>query len=368
MKRTGTGFLFLLLILLPTTLRGQTNQLQAKFLPPGAKRLLFVGQDLGAIGGTPGHSNGYFEHVSKHIGGVTTYTSFPDLHGLIEPANWGAGDINAEALLKSPHFEGSAISIGLYLVDQLPLINSGKHDSTIDRLAKWIHESKRPVFLRIGYEFDGYWNHYDPEEYRSAYRRIVTRIRESGTDNFASVWQSSTSPVDDAVERKQENIADWYPGDDVVDWCGLSWFLASRKQHELSDELLQFARQHHKPVMICESACQAYDLGAGTKRNFNTMIDGAPGENRTSKSPDEIWGEWFRPYFEYIDKNDDVIRAVAWINCNWDKQPMWGPPYNEGYWGDTRLQASPQILKRWRRQVSSDTWLHRLTLPESKNP
>jgi hypothetical protein len=30
---------------------------------------------------------------------------------------------------------------------------------------------------------------------------------------------------------------------------------------------------------------------------------------------------------------------------------MWGPPYNNGYWGDTRLQASPLIAERFSRAI-----------------
>ena len=46
--------------------------------------------------------------------------------------------------------------------------------------------------LRIGYEFDGEWNHYNPQYYVPAYRHIVDRLRANGVTHFASVWQSAT--------------------------------------------------------------------------------------------------------------------------------------------------------------------------------
>ena len=321
----STVFLLILGFALPVRASAQvleaTKVLSAKWLPPDNRRLLIVGQDLDSVGGIEGHEGGYFGHVSQQIGGVTTYTSLPSLAGLRQSANWGAGEIHAQRIIGSSRLRSSALAIGLYLVDQLGPINAGQHDKQISELAEWIREAQRPIYLRIGYEFDGYWNHYEPEEYRKAFQRIVDRFRAVGVQNCAFVWQSGTSPVDDAIEGKHEEIAHWYPGDDYVDWCGMSWFLHSPKQLELSDELLSFARQHHKPVLICESACQGYDLKRGTKRYFNTMLDGKPGEGLERKTDDEIWKEWFVPFFRYIDDNADVIRAVAYINANWDEQP-----------------------------------------------
>ena len=172
------------------------------------------------------------------------------------------------------------------------------------------------------------------------------------------MWQSGTSPVDDAVEKIHEDIGDWYPGDEYVDWCGCSWFLVSDKQTELTDELLDFAREHSKPVMICESAPQGYDLQRLTRRNFDTMIDGEPGKNLRNLTADQIWRQWYQPFFDYVEHNEDVIRCVAYINVNWDAQPMWGPPYQEGYWGDTRVQANPLIKERWMAEISRGCWLN----------
>ncbi|MGB3906037.1 MAG: hypothetical protein WBB22_14070, partial [Anaerolineae bacterium] len=41
------------------------------------------------------------------------------------------------------------------------------------------------------YEFDGEWNHYNPERFQAAYKHIVDRLRETGANCFATVWQSA---------------------------------------------------------------------------------------------------------------------------------------------------------------------------------
>lgn len=52
------------------------------------------------------------------------------------------------------------------------------------------------------------------------------------------------------------------------------------------------------------------------------------------------------------------MKAVAYINVDWDSQPMWGPPYRQGYWGDSRVQANPVIKARWLETVTAPGWLH----------
>jgi hypothetical protein len=36
---------------------------------------------------------------------------------------------------------------------------------------------------------------------------------------------------------------------------------------------------------------------------------------------------------------------------------MWGPPYRQGYWGDSRVEASAEILGLWQREIRQDRWL-----------
>ena len=70
-------------------------------------------------------------------------------------------------------FQNMALAIGLELVNHEGEIARGELDSLVRALGTWIKSlGQRPVFLRIGYEFAGSWNHYNQEEYIAAYRRI----------------------------------------------------------------------------------------------------------------------------------------------------------------------------------------------------
>jgi hypothetical protein len=334
-------------------------QQKAKFEPPLGKTLLIIGQDLGAVGGFAApNNNGYAENIPVRAGGITTYSSMPSLGGLSMKINYGSGDICAQCITSNALYYNSTLAMGLYMVNQEKNMAEGGQDIQIKILGKWIKDTNRPVFLRIGYEFDGNWNHYDPYYYKMAFQRIVKIFDSLQVKNCAFVWQSSTSPVDDIIEGKHEDLNDWYPGDEYVDWIGYSWFLNSPKQIELTDELVNFARAHKKPVMVCESAPQGYDLANLTKRNIVTILDGPSGSGTKKKSPEEIWEEWYVPFFNYIEKNKDVVKIVSYINANWDAQPMWGPPYKEGYWGDTRVEANPVIKNKWLETIGKENWLH----------
>lgn len=343
-----------------------------KYLPPTGKTMLIIGQDLASINNYV--TSGYFPTPT----GVTAYVDFYNLanptayfpfgglgeklDGTTAPdIDWGAGPLNARnAALGYPN---SVLSIGLSLVEDyapngLSKIAAGDYDTEITRLANFIKTKNKPVYVRIGYEFDGKWNtgYANTTNYKNAYKRIVDIIRPIAP-NFVSVWQACTSPVDDILEGYHEDISAWYPGDNYVDWMGYSWFLNTPQQVSLTDEVTAFARLHSKPVMVCESSPQGYDLKNLNYRYINTMLGGQPGTNPVSKTPDQLWNEWFKPFFDYIHTNSDVIRAVSYINANWDAQAKWGSPYNEGYWGDSRVEANADIRAKWLAEISKTSWI-----------
>lgn len=286
------------------------------------KTLLIVGQDLGAIGGfSKPNNDGYVDHIELVPGGITSYTSIPSLGGLNESTNYGCGDIDAKAIIQNRKFDNSVLVLGLYLVNELKNINQGEYDITIREMGEWIKATKRPVFLRIGYEFDGEWNHHDPEAYQLAYRRIVNIFRSTYVENCATVWQS-TGRFDTTY------LMQWYPGDDYVDWVGYSHF------DNFGEATLQIARNHHKPVMIAESTPLHLQTDEG--------------------NPHHVWNQWFIPFFNQIHANSDIIRAVAYINADWESQPMWAGQN----WGDSRIQENEFIKKKWLEEISSDFWLN----------
>jgi hypothetical protein len=171
------------------------------------------------------------------------------------------------------------------LKDSIKAVAEGKADAQIDALLDALTAYNRPMLVRLGFGFAD-----APDVYVSAWKKFHERIQTNGSTNVALVWES--------VSCEESNIADWYPGDEYVDWIGASY--------ECAETSIQFARDHLKPVML------------------------------TAKSPSAGWNEWFAPFFQFVTDNNDAVRAVTYIND---------------------IQLNDEILKRWKDETKQSFWL-----------
>jgi hypothetical protein len=352
------------------------------FAPADGKTLLFIGQDSGTIAD-------YAAAVPEHRPvGITLYTGLraaepgDTLDGIEVDSGDAAGSTSFDESLVQ--FPDAALAVGLSIHDaptcessHTGAIAAGEYDESLGQLVAYLAGlAPRPVFLRIGYEFDGPWNCHRPREYVAAFRYIAAALDSVAADNVVTVWQSANWPdpgiaasrVKDFDHQQAGHLDRWYPGDDVVDWIGMSVFFrdASGWGYEppaaparLQAELISFARQHGKPIMIAEAAPQGYRIGALTRSSIHS-------NSPSAVTPEEIWSGWYEPFFSFVHANRDVVRAVAYINTHWESQPMWrceqgadagteGCP--EGNWGDSRVQANPLIKARWLQEIlNAERW------------
>ena len=326
---------------------------RAKFEPQEGKVLLFVGQELDAIGGLESpYDNGYLDHFERPAG-FTMYTNFTPgdvsfsyelkgLDGLKFEADWGDSPSHMDRQLADPDFTNMALAIGLSLVGQEDKVANGERDDLIREFGEWAKSlGDRPVFLRIGYEFDGHsWNHYEKEAYIKAFRRIKDMLDDQEVMNIAYVWQS-TGWVSD-----QFLLEEWYPGDEYVDWCATSFFARWKEI-----EMFEFARKKNKPVFIAEAT--------PTIPDHLLKFDGSTKETILSNDEQakEAWEKWFIPFFNTINENRDVIKAISYINCNWRSHEMWfnNPTFR---YIDSRIQTSAYLDSMWRTEISKDTYIH----------
>lgn len=345
-----------------------------------AQRLFIVGQDLDAIRGYT--SSG----CCVPADGTTAYLDFYDLvladgdfgglgidldaQPLEHEADWGSGAANAYKT--ATEFDVDYIAIGLSITENehpggLDELVAGERDVEIRQLAKFAGAIDATILLRIGYEFDGAWNqgYENAPRYIAAWRRIVDGIRSTGADNVQFVWQGAASTTDMVIDGgRHDNIRDWYPGDEYVDWLAISWFMHPDEQpgidfgfdvltpRQLSDEVLALAREVGKPVLIAEASPQGYDLRDRTTAHHSPVWDGDAGHAVTAVTDEEIWNGWFQPMFDYMNENNDVIYGLAYINIRWDDQDMWDAPYESGYWGDTRVEVNDYMVARFNDAIS----------------
>ncbi len=305
------------------------TSIAAPLLPAGGKQLIIIGQHADSADHEPGDLG--------PPGGVMMYTTLgPGKAALI------AQDLQPGSGSAPARYPQSAIQIGLYVVNRLEDILKGAQDEYIDELIRVLAQSGRPIYLRFGYEFDGEWNHYSPVEYRSAWRYFRQRMVAAGATNIAMVWHSAANC---GGTYQGQLVEQWYAGDDQVDWIGISWFAGESCNYSRARYLVDFARLHHKPLMIAESTPKGYDL-ASLQFSWN-------GRRFDSRSAGSIWSGWFEPYFDFIKTNADVVRAVCYINDNWQAGAQ--PP--RIFWGNSQLDANPSIARRWRSEMNDRRWL-----------
>ena len=242
----------------------------SKFEPANGKVILFLGQELESIGGTEHYTDGYFDHFPP-AGGFTQYTNFLNgissfgykhrgLDGLTTLDNWGDGPESMAITVSAPKLKKSCLAIVLDISQGNDRITAeGGFDDLIYTLGNWLKNlGDRPVFLRIGYEFDGFeWNHYQKEFYIPAWRRIRNKLDSMGVNNVAYVWQSK------GAGANRDTMDAFYPGDKYVDWVAYSFFIPADANHPM----IQFAREH-KNLCLLQNPVRYFWIQKGFANNW----------------------------------------------------------------------------------------------------
>ncbi len=343
------------LIILSCASKEQTNETnviveKAKFEPADGQVILFVGQEMEAIGGLEQYNDGYLDHFDTPAG-FTMYTklrpgdeefgfTYSGLAGLNSTDDWGDSPSNMSLQLADPDFEHMALAIGFEMVNHEGAIARGERDSLVFAFGNWLKAlGNRPVFLRIGYEFAGSWNHYNREDYIAAYRYMKDTYDSMGVSNVAYVWQSH------GFDEPLEHLEEWYPGDDYVDWCGYSFFARGDEAN-----MIEFARSKNKPVFIAEATPT---LGTETVKTNGQTIKL---HLKDQEDAEKAWEEWFTPFFKTIDDNPDVVKAISYINCFWTSHTMWkeNPTFQ---FVDARLQTNPWIKEQWNSEIKKEKYI-----------
>lgn len=299
----------------------------AKFVPPDGKVLFIAGQDKNSI---PAYVAAFGQAA-----GYASYWAVCDPRGLtndliqsedgrldVQNLKWLADTWPGSVAQSAMWIMGKAKGWGDFPANT----TNGDYDAIIDTFTAWAVAANIPVYLRIGYEFDGPHNMLEPGEYKNAYRYIVDRIRAGGGDNVAFVWHSYAN-----ITYLGHPVAAWYPGDAYVDWVGVSIFSGHFVEGvaiaEL-DNVIDLAKGYKKPVMVAESTPNGGII---------------PGSYRT-------WNRWFAPLFTYIHQKN--IKAFSYINCDWNAVSVGTPD-----WGDTRIQNFPLIRECWTNEIGKGRYL-----------
>lgn len=154
---------------------------------------------------------------------------------------------------------GGALQIGLQPDDGLDEVTDTKY---IRDWAKAAKAAGIPIFLRYASEMNGDWTawHDTPEKYIEKFR-LVHRIMAEEAPNVAMVWSPNDVP--------RFTMSAYYPGDEYVDWVGVSLYTEPYANGNPSepglgttpverlDEIYKLYADR-KPIMISETAVSHY--------------------------------------------------------------------------------------------------------------
>ncbi|WP_250008523.1 glycoside hydrolase family 26 protein [Actinoplanes sp. M2I2] len=157
----------------------------------------------------------------------------------------------------------------------------GGSDKLIARAARRLAERGRPTLVRWAwdmnrdfYEWGGPANNRDTAGYITAFRRVHDIFADEGADNVSWVWSpnGTSRPGED-----WNSYEHYYPGDEYVDWAGVSGFAQTQTPAGMFEEFYQ-TYATRKPIMISEVS--AIDRGGRTKpdwiASFRTWVKAHP--------------------------------------------------------------------------------------------
>jgi len=156
----------------------------------------------------------------------------------------------------------------------LQAISDGKFD---DDLKAWAADAAAfgtPLIVEYGTECNGQWFAWNgkwnggeaagPKRFVAAYRHIVATMRQAGAGNITWVFHVDVCTNPDQPWNALEN---YYPGDEVIDWIGVSCYGPQKPLDE--DDPQSFRAQFDpvyprliklapaKPIMVLEFGCAA---------------------------------------------------------------------------------------------------------------
>ncbi len=230
----------------------------------------------------------------------------------------------------------------------LDSVAEGNWDEYIGEWAVAAREFGKPVYIRWGHEFNGYWypwsipaNDNDPDKFIEAWRHVHDIFEQENATNVQWVWcpylrSNPDEPWNDPLLA--------YPGDDYVDWIGIDEY-------------------NWGASFIWSDWLEFEQIFANKVRIFSTHFPGKPimiaevGCTEESQLPGRTKSLWVRNMLDSL-KRLTPIKALVWFNS-----------YKETDW---RMESSEESLDAFR-EILADEYIvdgavGLWTLPEHYTP
>jgi hypothetical protein len=217
---------------------------------------------------------------------------------------------------------------------------AGEHDDYIDEWAQGAKAFGQPLLMRFLHEFNGNWYVWSgnkngrenggPKRVVEVWRYVVDRFRAQGADNVLWLWVPH-GPSTDRSEEDWNDVANYWPGDEYVDWIGLDGYnfypvdpWGGKRPlrtfddcfRELYDDCAVLGDQ---PMMLAE-----FGTGEFEKDGFDKAA-------------------WVAEAFEKLPEEYPRVKIYTWFNIN--KELDW------------RVNSSPEALAAFQTAMESPFYL-----------
>jgi beta-mannanase len=243
-----------------------------------------------------------------------------------------------------------------------------KHDDYIRTWAEHAEAFGYPIFLRLAWEMNGDWDrhcgpnnfgakgdnkwnqvdnlytHYGdpkkpdgPERYIDAWRHVHDVFESVGAHNVIWVWSPNYENWPDKEWNRSEN---YYPGDEYVDWAGISLY-----NHGYVDGKTSWRWRSFDALFSGTEAIKVYHE---YKDKPFMLAEYGSAERDNSSASGEKSG-WIRQAFGDMKSKYTAIKAAVWFS--FDKRSSGG---NEKDW---RVNSSKESLQAYRESISDAYFL-----------
>jgi len=234
----------------------------------------------------------------------------------------------------------------------LQKIIDGDFDQFLSAWADEIKNFGKPVMISFAVEMNGNWFPWSgvfqgeatstsygnpdkadgPERYVDAYRHIVTLFNNRDVDNVTWIFHVNSCSYPD---QSWNSIQNYYPGDNYVDWIGVSVYGTQFQDEEWEsfDKVMDPAYKQitslfpDKPLMVAE-----WGVGEWPKKGSKAS--------------------WYKQALNDIESKYDLVKIAIVYNEKWENA--------DGSWSDLRINSSPEALEAYKNGISPDYFIGKL--------
>ncbi|MBS1492276.1 MAG: hypothetical protein JST55_02125 [Bacteroidetes bacterium] len=227
-------------------------------------------------------------------------------------------------------------------------IVEGDFDKELTQWAIDARNSGIPMMLDFAPEMNGNWfpwsgqyNFYDGNVktagklYKDTYRHIVDIFRKAGATNITWAFHPNGGS---SIQEEWNNMKRYYPGDDYVDWIGVSiygsqrigdrWLEIIDNFDEIYDDMAHISAK--KPLAIFE---------------FGVTEDKDKGDK----------SQWIKDVFDFVtDKKYNRIKLISYWNQNFPIYDKQGRIINYSL---MQIDTSPEVLYVYRENINKNIFI-----------